>query len=58
MFEATYKYIYVLWQRFRRQIAHSRVGVSKGGNNGRAMHVGLRMMSGIPFGWRCWRACF
>ena len=43
---------------------HPRVGVSKGGNsnNGRALHVGLRMMSGILFGWRSklgqrsWRA--
>ncbi len=33
---------------------HPRVGISKGGNtsNGRAMHVGLRMMTGIVFGWR------
>lgn len=33
---------------------HPRVGVSKGGNsnNGRALYVGLRMMSGILFGWR------
>jgi hypothetical protein len=45
---------------------HPRVGVSKGGNsnNGRALHVGLRMMSGILFGWRSrpgprsWRARF
>jgi len=33
---------------------HSRVGVSKGGNvnNGRALKVGLRMISGLCFGWR------
>jgi hypothetical protein len=33
---------------------HPRVGISKGGNtnNGRAMRVGLRMMTGIIFGWR------
>ena len=33
---------------------HPRVGVSKGGNvnNLRALQVGLRMMSGIVFGWR------
>lgn len=33
---------------------HPRVGISKGGNinNRRAMHVGLRMMMGIMFGWR------
>jgi hypothetical protein len=32
---------------------HERVGVSKGGNasNRRALKVGLRMMSGIVFGW-------
>jgi hypothetical protein len=33
---------------------HSRVGLSKGGNvnNGRALKVGLRMISGLCFGWR------
>jgi len=33
---------------------HSRVGVSKGGNinNARALRVGLRMISGLCFGWR------
>jgi len=33
---------------------HPRVGISKGGNtsNRRALHVGLRMMTGILFGWR------
>jgi hypothetical protein len=33
---------------------HPRVGISKGGNtnNRRAMHVGLRMIIGILFGWR------
>lgn len=37
---------------------HPRVGVSKGGNtsNGRAMKVGLRMMGGLLFGWRFFRA--
>lgn len=33
---------------------HPRVGVSKGGNvnNVRALHVGLRMLAGLCFGWR------
>jgi hypothetical protein len=33
---------------------HPRIGVSKGGNvsNGRALKVGLRMITGIIFGWR------
>jgi glycosyltransferase involved in cell wall biosynthesis len=33
---------------------HPRLGVSKGGNvnNGRALRVGLRMISGLCFGWR------
>lgn len=33
---------------------HPRVGVSKGGNvnDGRALRVGLRMISGLCFGWR------
>jgi hypothetical protein len=39
---------------------HPRVGVSKGGNsnNRRATYVGLRMISGILFGWRSERARF
>src|SRR6266404_1479217 len=75
MFDATYNYIYVLWQRFRRQSAGGQASwatyVDGRGHHlqaisprrieppyARTSHVELRMMSGILFGWRYWRARF